>query len=99
NRSLIFHELFDTSIDTEVIQQMYLKTIHTLRGFPKQLIVDEKTEYHLIALLDELDILDDLRDRLLHTEIFLEEMIAATSDEDRKSTRLNSSHVSISYAV
>src|SRR5699024_447396 len=65
--SLIFHELFDTPIDTEVVQQMFLKTIHALRGFPEQLIVDEKTEYYLIALLDELDILDDLIYRLLHT--------------------------------
>src|SRR5699024_1881725 len=79
--SLIFHELFDKPIDTEVIQQMFLKTIHTLRGFPKQLIVDEKTEYHLIALIEELDILDDLRDRLLHTEIFLAEMMESTSGD------------------
>lgn len=79
--SLIFHELFDKPIDTEVIQQMFLKTIHALRGFPEQLIVDEKTEYHLLALIEELAILDDLRDRLIHTEMFLEEMMESTSGD------------------
>src|SRR5690625_6930685 len=61
--------------------------------------------FHLLGSNDPLDIvalLDDLRKRASHLcneriEEIDQEWIAET--EDRKSTRLNSSHVAISYAV
>lgn len=82
--SLIYHELFDEPIDTEIIQQIFVKTVDSLRAIPQNLIVDEKTEYHMIELVHELDIFDDLRDDLIHTEIFLTEMMAATFGDEEE---------------
>src|SRR5207253_4067775 len=40
-----------------------------------------------------------VRDDRLGSRVHLQDRIAAGASEDRKSTRLNSSHVAISYAV
>src|SRR5690625_6467625 len=53
----------------------------------------ERADQHLdIAMVNNLASTLQIRD-------VLDQMPSATADEDRKSTRLNSSHVAISYAV
>src|SRR5690349_22786000 len=57
------------------------------------------TEIYTLSLHDALPILDHLFVRLLVAELHERAERHARAVEDRKSTRLNSSHVEISYAV
>src|SRR6266480_7006280 len=60
------------------------------------------TEIYTLSLHDALPILDPVQRRLQPLELECLELVdrrALDRVEDRKSTRLNSSHMSISYAV
>src|SRR5207253_10023089 len=82
------------------IDQSVSKTVQPIPMLEDALTLDvvQDCKYLLRRILVMIQERDEVRDRPLEVDIVLPERVVGIN-EDRKSTRLNSSHVAISYAV